>query len=459
MFRMLHRRKNEKGFTLIEMLIVVVIVAILAAISVPIYVEYVKTRSRLGREDDDQRGLAGRAGVLSGQGRLAGHGRRPGAGEVSARWPGPRSCSGPSRSWVRHRVTITGTSTEQMKGGAGKTVTYNIEDGRLDGLRHADRMRAKSKSSGAWRNSADWAAVSKAISRKDVTVAEVATARKLNIYDLLRFAVDQGASDLHLSTGSIPMIRVHGSMRKLALPRSDNETMMSIVRTVLNRDQLERFEEMKEIDFSAKLEDIARFRVNVFQQINGIGAVFRTIPSEIKSFDELGLPEAMRELAGRDRGLVLLTGPTGSGKTTTLATMIDWINEYKQLHIMTIEDPVEFFHDSKNCMINQRELGANTHSFANALRAALREDPDVILVGEMRDLETISLALTAAETGHLVLATLHTSSAAKTIDRVIDIFPAAQKTQVRSMLAESLEAVVAQKLLPQEGWHRPGGGL
>lgn len=287
--------------------------------------------------------------------------------------------------------------------------------------------------------------------QKEGIVAEVATARRLDIYDLLRFAVDQGASDLHLSGGSIPMIRVHGRMRKLNLPRLDNETMLSIVRTVLTRDQLERFEEMKEIDFSAKLESIARFRVNVFQQINGLGAVFRTIPTDIRTFEELGLPEVMRDLADRDRGLVLLTGPTGSGKTTTLATMIDWINEYKELHIITIEDPVEFFHDSKNCMINQRELGANTHSFANALRAALREDPDVILVGEMRDLETISLALTAAETGHLVFATLHTSSAAKTIDRVIDIFPAAQKTQVRSMLAESLEAVVAQKLLPKKG--------
>ncbi len=281
-------------------------------------------------------------------------------------------------------------------------------------------------------------------------MSEVATAKRLDIFDLLRFAVDQGASDLHLSTGSIPMIRVHGRMRKLNLPHMDLDTMTHVVRSVLNRDQLERFEEMKEIDFSAKLEDIARFRVNVFQQINGLGAVFRTIPAEIRSFEELGLPEVMRDLANRDRGLVLLTGPTGSGKTTTLATMIDWINEYKELHIITIEDPVEFFHDSKNCMINQRELGANTHSFANALRAALREDPDVILVGEMRDLETISLALTAAETGHLVLATLHTSSAAKTIDRIIDIFPAAQKTQVRSMLAESLEAVVAQKLLPKK---------
>lgn len=279
-------------------------------------------------------------------------------------------------------------------------------------------------------------------------MSDVATAQQLDIFDLLRFSVQQGASDLHMSTGSVPMIRVHGRMRKLDLPPTPHSNMESITRQVLSREQLERFAEMKEIDFSAKLEDIARFRVNIFQQIDGYASVFRTIPSEIKSFDELGLPETMRELCDRDRGLVLLTGPTGSGKTTTLATMVDWINEYKELHIITIEDPVEFFHESKNCMVNQRELGANTHSFANALRSALREDPDVILVGEMRDLETISLALTAAETGHLVFATLHTSSASKTIDRIIDIFPSAQKTQVRSMLAESLEAVVAQKLLP-----------
>lgn len=207
---------------------------------------------------------------------------------------------------------------------------------------------------------------------------------------------------------------------------------------------------MKEIDLSQKLEGIARFRVNVFEQIQGISGVFRTIPDEIRSFEELGLPEVLKEIALRDRGLVLFTGPTGSGKSTSLATMIDHINQQKQLHIITIEDPVEFFHSSSSCMINQRELGINTHSFANALRSALREDPDVILVGEMRDLETIALALTAAETGHLVLATLHTSSAAKTIDRIIDIFPASQKTQVRSMLAESLEAVISQKILPRK---------
>lgn len=273
---------------------------------------------------------------------------------------------------------------------------------------------------------------------------------KLDIDELLTFTVNSGASDLHLSTGSNPMVRIHGLLRKLDMPLMTPEGMEHIARSVLTEEQWERFEEMKEIDLSKKLDDIARFRVNIFQQINGIGGVFRTIPSEIKSFEELGLPEVMKDLSLRDRGLVLLTGPTGSGKSTSLATMVDWINEYKELHVITIEDPIEFYHKSRNCMINQRELGANTHSFANSLRSALREDPDVILVGEMRDLETISLALTAAETGHLVLATLHTSSAAKTIDRIIDIFPASQKTQVRSMLAESIEAVISQKLLPKK---------
>ena len=276
------------------------------------------------------------------------------------------------------------------------------------------------------------------------------TALKLDIDELLAFTVNMGASDLHISAGSIPMVRIHGKLRKLDLPVTTPEEMVTLVQHVLTEEQWERFEEMKEIDLSKKLEDIARFRVNIFQQINGIGGVFRVIPAEIKSFEELGLPEVMKDLSLKDRGLVLLTGPTGSGKSTSLATMVDWINEYKELHVITIEDPIEFYHSSRNCMVNQRELGANTHSFANALRSALREDPDVILVGEMRDLETISLALTAAETGHLVLATLHTSSAAKTIDRIIDIFPASQKTQVRSMLAESLEAVISQKLLPKK---------
>jgi len=269
--------------------------------------------------------------------------------------------------------------------------------------------------------------------------------------DLLRFAVKQDASDLHLSTGSVPMIRVHGRMRKLNIPAPSADEMETSLRDFLTEEQWERLEEMKEIDLSHRLEGVARFRVNVFSQINGLAVAFRTIPSAIRSFEDLGLPEILKDLALKDRGLILFTGPTGSGKSTSLAACIDYINEYKELHIITIEDPIEYYHSTRNCLINQRELGANTHSFANALRAALREDPDVILVGEMRDLETISLALTAAETGHLVFATLHTSSAAKTIDRIIDIFPASQKTQVRSMLAESLEAVIAQKLLPKRG--------
>jgi len=271
------------------------------------------------------------------------------------------------------------------------------------------------------------------------------------IQELLQFAVDQGASDLHLSTGSIPMIRVHGRMKKLNLPAPTAEEMVEEIRKLLLPEQWERLEEMKEIDLSHQLDSIARFRVNVYSQINGYGIAFRTIPSYIRGFEELGLPEILKDLSLHNRGLILFTGPTGCGKSTSLAACLDYINEYKELHTITIEDPIEYYHQSRNCLINQRELGANTHSFANALRSALREDPDVILVGEMRDLETISLALTAAETGHLVFATLHTSSAAKTIDRIIDIFPASQKQQVRSMLAESLEAVIAQKLLPKKG--------
>ncbi len=269
--------------------------------------------------------------------------------------------------------------------------------------------------------------------------------------ELLKFAVELNASDLHVSTGSVPMVRVHGRMKKLNIEPPKAEEMEDKIQEFLSEEQMERLMEMKEIDLSHKLEDVSRFRVNVYSQINGYGVAFRTIPSEVLGFEELGLPEVLKDLALRDRGLILFTGPTGCGKSTSLAACLDYINEYKELHIITIEDPIEYYHHSKNCLMNQRELGANTHSFANALRAALREDPDVILVGEMRDLETISLALTAAETGHLVFATLHTSSAAKTIDRIIDIFPASQKTQVRSMLAESLEAVIAQKLLLMKG--------
>ena len=268
-----------------------------------------------------------------------------------------------------------------------------------------------------------------------------------NINELLKYSLDSGASDLHLSVGSIPMVRIHGIMKKLQLPSMDLSTMEKIRDDVLNDNQKKIFKEKLEIDFSTALGSEGRFRVNFFNQINGLSAVFRTIPSDIKSSEELGIPPLMNQLAMKEKGLVLLTGPTGSGKSTTLAAMIDHVNENKSCHIITIEDPVEYFHKSKNSLINQRELGQSTHSFTNALRSALREDPDVILVGEMRDLETIQLALTAAETGHLVLSTLHTSSAVKTIDRIIDVFPSGQKSQIRSMLSESLLAVIAQKLL------------
>jgi twitching motility protein PilT len=273
---------------------------------------------------------------------------------------------------------------------------------------------------------------------------------RLSIDELLKFTKEQGASDLHLSEGSTPMIRIDGRLLKLDLPGLTRQGVRDIVLSSMNGEQLKRFEERWEVDFAKEIDDSTRFRCNVYRQINGIGGAYRTIPAEIRSFEELGLPDVMKRLSLLERGLVLVTGPTGSGKTTSLATMVDWINQHKECHVITIEDPVEFFHNSRHSLINQRELGSSTHSFANALRAALREDPDVILVGEMRDLETVSLALTAAETGHLVLATLHTSSAVKTIDRVIDIFPAEQKSQVRSMMSESLQAVVAQTLLPRK---------
>ncbi len=270
----------------------------------------------------------------------------------------------------------------------------------------------------------------------------------MDLNQLLSYSIDSGASDLHLSVGSIPMVRINGTMKPLNLDVLIQEDIEKMLPEIMDKDQLAIFKEQKEIDFSAKLEGKGRFRVNFFNQINGLAAVFRTIPDSIKSCDELGIPPFMQDLAMIDRGLVLLTGPTGSGKSTTLAAMVDHINRNKACHIITIEDPVEYYHHTKESLINQRELGASTHSFSNALRAALREDPDVILVGEMRDLDTISLALTAAETGHLVLSTLHTSSAVKSIDRIIDIYPSGQKDQIRSMLSESLEAVISQKLLP-----------
>jgi len=272
----------------------------------------------------------------------------------------------------------------------------------------------------------------------------------MKINDLLKYAIDSGASDLHLSVGSKPMVRINGSMMHLNMETMTQDMMESILPQVMTDDQRNKFYQDKEIDFSTKLDGKGRFRVNFFSQLNGLAGVFRTIPEVIKSFEELGIPPVLQELSLKDRGLILLTGPTGSGKSTTLATMVDHINENRSCHIITIEDPVEYFQSSKNSLINQRELGANTHSFGNALRAALREDPDVILVGEMRDLETTSLSLTAAETGHLVMSTLHTSSAVKAIDRIIDIYPEGQKTQIRSMLSESLLAVIAQKLVPNK---------
>ena len=270
----------------------------------------------------------------------------------------------------------------------------------------------------------------------------------MNIDQLLAYTIDNDASDLHLSSGSIPMVRINGIMKPLNMDSSTEDQIADIAKQIMSDEQINSFHERKEIDFSYRLDGKGRFRVNFFLQIRGTAAVFRAIPEVPKNFEELGIPPVISKLALLDRGLVLLTGPTGSGKSTTLAAMVDHINQTKQCHIITIEDPVEYFHHSNQSMINQRELGASTNSFANALRAALREDPDVILVGEMRDLETVSLALTAAETGHLVLSTLHTSSAVKAVDRIIDIFPTSQKGQIRSMMAESLEAVIAQKLIP-----------
>jgi twitching motility protein PilT len=272
----------------------------------------------------------------------------------------------------------------------------------------------------------------------------------LTIQKLLEFTADAGASDLHISTDSVPMVRVHGLMKPLNLPKLTQKEVEDLIFGVMNESQRAIFKEKLELDFSTKLDNDVRFRVNAFHQINGLAAAFRVIPNEVKSLEELFIPDILGKLARKEKGLILVTGPTGSGKSTTLASMIDIINESRYCHIITIEDPIEFVHKSKNSLINQRELGRDTWSFVAALRSALREDPDVILVGEMRDLETVSLALTAAETGHLVLATLHTSSATKSIDRVIDMYPKEQQAQVRSMLSESLEAVVAQTLLQKK---------
>ena len=269
----------------------------------------------------------------------------------------------------------------------------------------------------------------------------------MDITELLAFGVKNKASDLHLSAGLPPLIRVHGDIRKFNLPPLEHQAVHSMVYDIMNDKQRKTYEETFECDFSFAIPNLARFRVNAFKQERGASAAFRTIPSQVQTLEELGCPEVFKEICDFPRGLVLVTGPTGSGKSTTLAAMMDYVNDVRFEHILTIEDPIEFVHQPKKCLINQREVGENTLSFANALRSALREDPDVILVGELRDLETIRLALTAAETGHLVFGTLHTSSAAKTIDRLIDVFPGAEKEMVRGMLSESLRAVIAQTLM------------
>ncbi|MBY0242255.1 MAG: type IV pilus twitching motility protein PilT [Burkholderiaceae bacterium] len=269
----------------------------------------------------------------------------------------------------------------------------------------------------------------------------------MDITQLLEFSVKNKASDLHLSAGLPPMIRVHGDVRRINLPPMEHKDVHGMIYDIMNDGQRKAYEEMLECDFSFAIPGLARFRVNAYNQERGAAAVLRTIPSKIMSLEELHCPKIFADFALKPRGLVLVTGPTGSGKSTTLAAMINHLNENEYGHILTIEDPIEFVHDSKKCLINQREVGPHTLSFNNALRSALREDPDAILVGELRDLETIRLALSAAETGHLVFGTLHTSSAAKTIDRIVDVFPAEEKEMVRAMLSESLQAVISQTLL------------
>jgi twitching motility protein PilT len=269
----------------------------------------------------------------------------------------------------------------------------------------------------------------------------------MDITELLAFSVKNKASDLHLSAGLPPMIRVNGDVRRINLPAMDHKDVHSMVYDIMNDSQRKHYEETLECDFSFEIPNLARFRVNAFVQNRGAASVFRTIPSKVLTLEELHCPAIFKNIAEYPRGIVLVTGPTGSGKSTTLAAMINHINETDHAHILTVEDPIEFVHESKKSLINQREVGPHTLSFANALKSALREDPDAILVGEMRDLETIRLALTGAETGHLVFGTLHTSSAAKTVDRIVDVFPAAEKEMVRAMLSESLRAVISQTLL------------
>ncbi len=276
----------------------------------------------------------------------------------------------------------------------------------------------------------------------------------MDITELLAFGVKHNASDLHLSAGLPPMIRVDGDVRRINVPPLEHRQVHSLVYDIMNDHQRKVFEEDLEVDFSFEIPNLARFRVNAFNQSRGVAAAFRTIPSKVLTLDDLGAPAIFQDIAENPRGLVLVTGPTGSGKSTTLAAMIDYINDRYNHHIITIEDPIEFVHQSKQCLVNQREVFRDTKSFNAALRSALREDPDIILVGEMRDLETIRLALTAAETGHLVFGTLHTTSAAKTIDRIIDVFPGEEKAMVRSMLSESMRAVISQTLMKKNGGGR-----
>lgn len=272
----------------------------------------------------------------------------------------------------------------------------------------------------------------------------------MDITELLTFGVANKASDMHLSSGLPPMLRINGEIRKVNLPPLEANAVKNMVYDVMNDNMRKVFEQNMEVDFAFEIPNVSRFRANVFMQTRGIGAVFRSIPSRILSLAQLNAPAIFREITSFSKGMVLVTGPTGSGKSTTLAAMVDFINETDYQHILTVEDPVEFVHTSKRSLVNQRELNTHTKSFANALKSALREDPDCVMVGEMRDLETISLALTAAETGHLVFGTLHTSSAAKTIDRIIDVFPAAEKDMVRVMLSESLRAVISQILIKKK---------
>lgn len=276
----------------------------------------------------------------------------------------------------------------------------------------------------------------------------------MEITELLAFSAEHKASDLHLSAGLPPMIRVDGDVRRINLPPLDHKQVHSLIYDIMNDRQRKEYEESLETDFSVEVPGLARFRVNAFNQNRGAAAVFRTIPSKVLTMTELGMGDVFEKISNNERGLVLVTGPTGSGKSTTLAAMVDYVNATRYEHILTIEDPIEFVHESKKCLVNQREVHRDTLGFNEALRSALREDPDIILVGEMRDLETIRLALTAAETGHLVFGTLHTSSAAKTIDRIIDVFPAAEKAMIRSMLSESLQAVISQRLIKKIGGGR-----